>query len=142
MRLGAKLPVWYWVVAILAILWNAFGCFDFTMTMIRDPGYLAAFPAQYVAYLDTLPLWLAGFWALGVGGGLAASLLLLRRSRVAPTVFAFSLLGLAVTSFYQWTDATAPATGLVDKAISAVIWLVALALLSLSLRMLRRGWLR
>lgn len=138
----ARVPAWYWTVAVLAVIWNGFGCLDYLMTVTRNAGYLSAFPREYVAYLDTLPLWLVGFWALGVGGGLAGALLLLRRARLAASAFGISLLGLAVTSVYQWSDAEAPASSIADVAISGAIWLIALALLVFSLRMLRAGVLR
>ncbi|WP_240339143.1 hypothetical protein [Novosphingobium sp. BW1] len=107
------------------------------MTVTRNAGYLSAFPRGYVAYLDTLPLWLVGFWALGVGGGLAGALLLLRRARLAAAAFGVSLLGLAVTSVYHWSVTEAPAFRSADVAVSGAIWLIALALLLFSLRMLR-----
>lgn len=138
----ARAPAWYWIVAVLAVIWNGFGCFDYVMTVTRNAGYLSAFPREYVAYLDTLPLWLVGFWALGVGGGLAGALLLLRRARLAAAAFGVSLLGLAVASVYQWSDTEAPALGSADVAISVAIWLIALALLLFALRMLRAGVLR
>ncbi|MCJ1962702.1 hypothetical protein MTR65_18600 [Novosphingobium sp. 2637] len=138
----ARAPAWYWIVAVLAVIWNGFGCFDYVMTVTRNVAYLSAFPREYVAYLDTLPLWLVGFWALGVGGGLAGALLLLRRARLAAAAFGVSLLGLVVTSVYQWRDTEAPAISSADVAISVAIWLIALALLLFSLRMLRAGVLR
>lgn len=140
-----KTPAWYWAVAGLALVWNAYGCLDFALTAARSSAYLAAFPPDYVAYLDTLPLWLFGYWAAGVGGALLGSVLLLVRSRWAPATFALSLVGLLVTTLYQRSDETLPASvsgGLAGLMLSLVIWTVALALLVFALRMRRAGILR
>ena len=63
------------------------------MTVSGNAAYLAAFPADQLAYYNSLPAWLTAFWALGVWGGLAGSLLLLARSRHAVLAFALSVLG-------------------------------------------------
>src|SRR3954466_4951009 len=90
-----------WIVGILALLWNAYGCYDYLMTVTSNQAYLAAFPADQLAYYNSLPAWLTGFWALGVWGGLAGSLLLLARSRHAIPAFAVSVLGIVVSFGYQ-----------------------------------------
>lgn len=96
-----RAPWHFWVIAVLSLLWNAFGCFDYTMTMLRDPGYLGQFPPEIVDFIDTFPTWATVAWACGVWGSLAGSLLLLLRSRHAVAAFAVSLAGLAVSTIYQ-----------------------------------------
>src|SRR6476646_8640666 len=78
---GRATPVHLWIVGILSLLWNAFGCFDYFMTETANQAYLAKMPADSLAYMNALPGWLTAFWAIGVWGGLAASVLLLMRSR-------------------------------------------------------------
>lgn len=124
-------PGWsFWVIAALSLAWNAFGCLDFTMTVTRNPAYLAQFPADVVNWLDSAPTWTLVPWALGVWGALAGSLLLLARSRHAVTAFAVSLLGLAVMQVWQ-LSAGLPASMLAPAniAMTAAIWIVAIALL-------------
>ncbi|WP_338466728.1 hypothetical protein RXV95_14425 [Novosphingobium sp. ZN18A2] len=101
----ARAPWHLWAVGVAGLLWNSFGCYDYAMTNLRNPAYLAQLPPEMIAYLDALPAWLTGFWALGVWGSLAGSILLLARSRYAVAAFALSLLGLAITQGYQMTVA-------------------------------------
>lgn len=138
-----KAPAWFWVVAGLSLLWNAFGCLDFTMTVMRNPAYIAQFPPETIDYLDAMPVWAIAAWALGVWGALLGSMLLLVRSGWAATAFAASLGGLALTTIYQVMADEPPAMSSgVNLAITAIIWIVAIALLWLSFRMRARGVLR
>lgn len=136
-------PWHLWLVGGLSLLWNSYGCYDYTMTELRNPAYLANLPANVVAYINAMPPWLIAFWALGVWGSLAGSLLLLLRSRYATLAFAGSLLGLVASQVVQ-TLGHAP-TGL-DKAgnlpMVLVIWGVLVLLLWYAFAQRRRGVLR
>ncbi|GFM28423.1 hypothetical protein [Novosphingobium sp. PY1] len=133
---GVGTPWYFWVAALLSIPWNAFGCLDFTLTVTRSPTYLAQFPPDMIDYIDTFPAWSIVAWALGTWGALLGSVLLVMRSRWAIAAFAASLLGLALTTVYQWTsDAPAAVTGAGGMAMSALIWIVAIALLWFAVRM-------
>lgn len=134
-------PRWpYWLVAVLALVWNTFGCLDFTMTAMRSPEWLASLPPEVIDWLDSAPTWSLFTWALGVGGGFVGSLALLDRSRWAVPAFAGSLCGLAGNQFWQATSnmpggMTSPA----NLALNGAIWAVALALLWYAAKKRRQG---
>jgi hypothetical protein len=96
-----RMPAHLWIVGILAMLWNAFGCYDFLMTNLKNQAYLAQFTADQIAYFNSLPAWLNLFWGLGVWGGLIGAILLLMRSRHAVLAFGLSLIGAVVGMGYQ-----------------------------------------
>lgn len=143
-----KAPWHLWAVGVVSLLWNMFGATDYTMSQLRNEAYLGSAAqsmgitaAEMIAYIDSLSTWQHGFWALGVWGALAGSILLLWRSRHAVLAFAASLTGLAVTQIYQamvpkpdWADA---ATG-----TTIVIWSIATFLLIYAVSMKRKGVLR
>ncbi len=119
----ARTPAHLWAIGVISLLWNSFGCYDYVMTMLRDPEVMAAMTPATIAYLDAMPSWLTTFWALGVWGSLAGSILLLARSRHAVTAFAVSLLGLAVSQGYQMmTDRPAEMNGTAMAIFTLVIW--------------------
>jgi hypothetical protein len=139
----ARTPVHLWIVGVLSLLWNAFGCFDYVMTNIRDRGYLAQFPPEMIQMLDEFPVWVMAAWACGVWGALAGSLLLLLRSRFAVHAFALSLAGLAVSTAYQATLDMPPelkTTGMM--VMNLVIWAGAILFLVYAIRMRKAGVLR
>lgn len=133
-------PWTFWAVAVLSLLWNAFGAFDYTMTNLRDPAYLAQFPPEMMPILDAFPLWAMAAWALGVWGALLGSVLLLIRSRLAAMAFAVSLAGLAVSMAYQASIDMPPAlqtTGML--VVNLVIWAAAIFLVWFAIREARAG---
>lgn len=135
MSASAAMPRPFWPIAVISLLWNAFGGFDFVMTNMRDADYLAQFPPEMMDYLDVMPLWAIAAWALGAWCGVLGSLLLLIRSRFAVPAFAASLAGLAVSTVDQM-GAEVPA------AMTAAIWIVAVFLLWYAGRMRKAGVLR
>ncbi|OYU36112.1 hypothetical protein [Novosphingobium sp. PASSN1] len=99
----SQAPASFWIIAVLGLLWNLLGCYDYLMSQLSPQSYFASMGMDdaSVAYMAQLPVWLTGFWALGVWGSLVGSLLLLARSRRAVLAFALSLLGLAVSQLTQ-----------------------------------------
>lgn len=88
---GGKTPWHLWAVGIVAILWNAYGCLDFTMTQLQGEVWLRAMKmteAQIAAFA-AMPAWTHVAWAVGVwGGALGGVLLLLRRKWALPAFIA------------------------------------------------------
>jgi hypothetical protein len=96
-----RTPAHLWVVGVLSLLWNFFGCLDYTMTNLKNAAWLAKMSPDQLAYMNSLPGWLTAFWAIGVWGGLIGSILLLMRNRYAVWAFGLSLIGAVVGIGYQ-----------------------------------------
>src|SRR3954447_5055151 len=118
-----RTPTHLWIVGILALLWNAFGCFDYFMTQTGNQAYLSNMPADAVAYTNALPAWLTAFWALGVWGGLAGAVLLLMRSRYSVWAFGVSLIGAVVGLGYQMFMTQMPAS-MTDGMMGMIPWVI------------------
>ncbi len=97
-------PLSFWMIAVVSLLWNMFGAYDYTMTNLRDADYLSNFPPEMMPFLDAMPAWATTFWALGVWGSLAGSVLLLLRSRHAVSAFLVSLVGALVSFAHQYSS--------------------------------------
>lgn len=136
-------PRHFWPMAVVSLLWNGFGLYDFVMMNARAPAYIASLPAEAIQYLDATPIWVIGGWALGVGGALLGSVLLLTRSRFAVHAFALSLVGLAGNTAYRLIGET-PESMRAGAAIAltGLVWIVAIFLLGYAAAMRRRGVLR
>ncbi|MEO6359408.1 MAG: hypothetical protein ABIO43_02390 [Sphingomicrobium sp.] len=119
-RETARAPAWFWIVAVLATLWNAFGGYDYWMTRTRNMDHLSQMPGikaeDILAYIDSYPLYAQIGWGLGVWGGLAGSVLLLMRSRYAVHAFAVSLLGMALSFGYQYFGGSKMPAGMDEGA--------------------------
>lgn len=135
-----KAPIHFWLVGIAGLLWNGFGCYDYVMTNIRDPGYLAQFPPEVMQIVDGFPVWAMAAWAGGVWGALLGSILLLLRSRFAVHAFALSLAGLAAGTAYQATlDLPEAMRSPAMIAMNVAIWAAAILFLLYAIGMRRKG---
>lgn len=93
--LTVKTPWHLWVVGIVGLLWNAFGCVDFVMTNLQGDAWLRAMKMTepQIAYFHAMPAWAHAVWAIGVWGGMLGALLLLLRRKWAFHVLLVSFLG-------------------------------------------------
>lgn len=103
-----RAPIHLWIVGIVSLLWAGFGCVDYTMTNLKNPSWMAQMTPDQIAYMATLPSWLTAFWAFGVWGALAGSILLLMRNRRAVWAYGISLIGAIVGLGYQMVIAKMP----------------------------------
>jgi hypothetical protein len=145
----ARTPVHIWIVGILALLWNAIGCYDYLMTRMRNTDYLASMmpdvdPNAMLAWVDAFPLWAQFGWGLGVWAGLLGALLLLVRSRWAELTLGLSLVGAVLGLGYQIVAAPPlpGATGGMMEIMPYVIIAIALGLFLYARAMRAKGVLR
>jgi len=98
----AATPWHLWAVGVISLLWNAFGGYDFVMSVTQGETYWRAsgMTDAMVAYYNAMPTWMYVPWVLGVWGAVAGSILLLMRNRLAAPAFALSLLGAVVSLGY------------------------------------------
>lgn len=91
----AATPWHLWAAGVISLLWNAFGGFDFVMSVTQGETYWRAsgMTDAMIAYYNAMPTWMYVPWVLGVWGAVAGSVLLLMRNKLAVPAFVLSLLG-------------------------------------------------
>jgi hypothetical protein len=131
------------VVGVLALLWNAFGAFDYLATQLRLDWYLSQFTEEQLAYFTSFPSWMVAAWAFGVWGAVAGAIGLLMARGWAVWAFAISLAGLAVSTVYNFgmTDGL-EMMGTAGAVMTVFIWVVAIALLWYAVQERNNGVLR
>ena len=143
----AKAPMHLWIVGSVALLWNAFGCYDYLMTKTRNADWIAGMmpdvdPNAVFAWVDAAPVWSQLGWGLGVWMGLLGSLMLLLRSRWAVPSFGLSLLGAVLGLGYQMANPMPGVSGAMATVMPIVIILVAAGLFLYARRQAANGVLR
>jgi hypothetical protein len=137
MSSGRTQTPWHlWAVGGLSLLWNAFGCYDFTMTATNNADYLASYPQELRDYWLNMPIWVWAIWAIGVFGSLLGSIALLLRRKLAYPLFAASFLAALISMGRGMTDKDAPA--MEGQMMMSLIILAIIALLALYARWLSR----
>ena len=86
-------PVWFWVVAALALLFMAFGCLMYYTQVSTDPSTL---PLDQRAMWEATPGWMVAAYAIAVWVGLAGAILLILRRRHAIPLLLISLIAVVV----------------------------------------------
>ncbi|WP_374529097.1 hypothetical protein [Novosphingobium sp.] len=139
-----KVPVSYWVVTVIGLIWNSFGGFDYTMTRMRNVNYLknAGDPYLLLAWVDSFPLWAQMAWAMGVWGAIAGSLLMLVRSRHAASAFLVSIIGAAASFGYQSYNLPDEMSSATNRGIAFMILLSILFLWQFCRHEIGKGILR
>lgn len=119
----AKMPVSYWVITLLGLLWNAFGGYLYLLSKLDPQTALKDAGPAMADYAMHMPLWAHIGWSLGIWGSVLGSVLMLMRSRHAVSAFLVSLLG-AVASFAGQAMAGVLSIGLsvTILAIIAFLW--------------------
>ncbi len=135
-------PWHFWVVAAVAVLWNGFGGYDYTMSHLQGETYYRqmGMSEAAVAAVASYPSWMHAVWAVGVWGSVAGSVLLLLRMRWAFHAFALSTLGAVGALAYNL--AVPGLTEVMSPVMPAVIVVICLFFVWYAWTMTKRGVLR
>jgi magnesium-transporting ATPase (P-type) len=131
---------WYLPAAVASLLFMGLGCIMYLMHVLADP---AALPLDQRAALEAEPMWVTAAFALSVWVGLAGTVLLVMRKKLAEQLLMVSLVAVLV-----WLAGLLLVTGLREN-MSANDLLVALVVTALTWTIFwfarhsrQRGWLQ
>lgn len=136
----SAVPSWFWIAAVLALLWECVGCFIYVTQVTTDP---ASLPIDQRAMWAATPPWIVGAYAIAVWVGLAGAVLLLMRRKLAEPLLLVSLIAVVV-QFGGVLLVPALRQVTPDSAFTfpIVIFLVCYGIYMLSRVARKRGWLR
>ena len=140
---GRTPPAWFWLVAVLLVLWEGMGLYSFYEHVAHGPGAMGAVPTDYDRRLFAgLPGWYVWVFGVATWGGLAAGLALLLRSRFAEALAWISLIAIVVMFGWMFlaTDIIA-AKGIWTTYFPAMIFIVGLFTIWFARRARARGWI-
>jgi len=90
----------FWIIGIVALIWNLMGVYAYLQDAYMSAEDLAALPAELQALYENVPAWVTGAYAIAVFGGTLACILLLMKKKLATTLFLVSLLGIIIQMSY------------------------------------------
>ena len=119
----------FWVISILALLWNAMGCAAYIgMTQLTPEVAAEAYGQGFADIFATKPAWATGAFAIAVFGGLLGSICLLIRRKWAVILFILSLLGVIIHDIWGVMAGTLAVVSTLDKVMTVVVLLIAIFL--------------
>ncbi|UWX53618.1 hypothetical protein NYZ99_10495 [Maribacter litopenaei] len=137
-----KPPVWFWIVSILALLWNLAGAMAYIGQAYMSDEVLAAMSDAERNLYETQPAWVTAAFAIAVWGGTLACILLLIRKKWAKTLFIISLIGvLAQMTYNFFLSNTFEVYGASAMAMPIMIVVVSIALIWFSNKAIAKNWL-
>ena len=137
------IPFWFWVVAVVALIWNLMGVFAFIADMTISDDMLAELSDAQRAMRDAVPIWAVAAYAIAVFSGSLGGLCLLLRSKVAVNLFAVSLAGIIIQMFNAFILQNGiEAYGAEAMAMPGMIIIAGFLLLLFSRSARNKGWLK
>ena len=139
---SSKPPVWFWIVSVIALLWNMLGVMAFVGQMMMTPDMLAQLPEAQRVAIETRPMWATIAFGIAVFGGAIGSALLLIRSRMAKGMLLASLLAVIVQMSQALYSSNLSDFGPGGIVMTIMIIVIAVLLVWLASVSRRKGWLR
>jgi hypothetical protein len=137
-----KPPASFWIIAIIALLWNIIGIGSFVMNVMITPEMLEALPEAERELMLSTPVWLKFVYGVAVFSGLLGSILLLMKKASAYRVFLVSLVAILIQMLYSILfTASMEVYGITALIMPVVVIAIALFLLWYSRLAIKKGWL-
>lgn len=130
----------FWVISVVALLWNLFGVMAYIMQVTISPETLAELPDDRRMLYADIPAWVNGAYAIAVFTGTLGAIGLLLRKAWAVPAFALSLLAIFVQMGYTlFLSRTLTVLGWQGAVLPVVIIVIALILVAFARTSRRRG---
>lgn len=133
-------PIWYWVVAGLATLWNLFGGFDLVNSLSLNQDYLASYGPEMMEFLTNMPMWAKGAWSIAILTAILGSISLLLRRAWAYPLYIIAVVAMIISFTYQWTAEVRPQVE-GGTIMTVVVFAVAFFLLWFARTSKGKGWI-
>ncbi|MFT5892359.1 MAG: hypothetical protein ACI9Y7_002469 [Dokdonia sp.] len=133
----------FWIIAIIAIIWNIMGVGAFIGQSFVTDEAIALLPIDQAELLNNIPSWVVVIFGIAVFAGLLGSILLLMKKKLAVSIFMLSLLAVIIhQGYFFFTVDSIGIYGWVQGLIMPVIViLIAMFLYMYSKIATGKGWL-
>lgn len=138
-----KPPAWFWVVSVVALIWNLLGAMAYLAEAFITDEMKAAMPADQLELMENTPAWATAAFAIAVWGGVLGCIGLLLRKKWARPVLVVSLLGILVQmSYFFFMTNAAEIYSVVQGVIMPVLFiLIAVGLVLFAKTAQKKGWI-
>lgn len=137
-----KAPIWFWVISVIALLWNLAGAGAYLQHALMTLDDLAQLPQGERLLYESQPSWVTAAFAIAVWGGTLGCIALLLQKKWAKPVLLFSLLGVLVQmahSFFLTNSLEVYGPGAVVMPIMVLI--ISIALIFFARKSADRNWI-
>lgn len=133
----------FYVISIIALLWNLAGVAAYLGQVTMSPETLAAMGSAERALYENVPAWATAAFAIAVHGGAIGCILLLLRNAGALVFFVLSTAGVIVQMGHAFLMTEALAVlGPTAAVMPGLIFVAGLLLIWFTLSSKSKGWIR
>lgn len=138
LKQNLAIPKWFLPTAILGLLWNLFGIYQFFSTFNANVANLisSGLTREQAEMYVNLPVWMNAAFAIGVFGGTIGSVLLALRMSLAKLVFTASLIAYVILYVGDIILGVFSAFGMAQVIILSCVLAIAVGLLWMAVRYL------
>ncbi|WP_225036378.1 hypothetical protein [Winogradskyella sp. SM1960] len=135
-----KPPISFWIISVLALIWNIVGVMAYLFRAFITDDQIAQLPKEQQAeFLVDYPVWYTAAFALAVFCGALGCFMLLIRKKWAYVLFVFSAIGAIVQHMYLFLNVEMSTTTLI---MPIMVILVCLFLIWFSKKSISKGWIK
>lgn len=135
-----KPPIWYWIISVIALIWNGLGVMQYLARAYATDEMIATLPEEAQAeFLVEHPAWYTAAFAIAVFCGALGALSLLLRKKWAYFLFVISAFGAIIQHIYLFINVEMSGTQLV---MPLMVILVCLFLIWYAKNSIQKDWIR
>ena len=131
-----KPPIWFWIVSVIALIWNAMGVNAYLQQAYNTESYRAMYSEEQLEIASNMPAWVTASFAIAVFAGALASIALLLRKKWASPLWFISLIAVILQMGYILINGYQTNMGMAIMIIVFVFIFVWFSRMSAS-----KGWL-
>ncbi|SDL29013.1 hypothetical protein [Kriegella aquimaris] len=137
-----KPPKWFWIVSVLALLWNIMGVMAYLKDAFMSVEDLEKLTQAERLLYESQPAWATAAFAIAVWGGTLGCIALLLRKKWARPVFLISLIGIVVQLVYAFFLSNSfEVYGPGAVAMPIIVALIGILLVFFSGKAQNKGWI-
>lgn len=142
MTTKVKPPTWFWVVSVIALLWNLIGVFNYLNQAFNQVAIAETLDQAQREVFEAIPAWATAAFAIAVFSGTIGCIGLLMKKKWAKPLFIISFVT-AAAQFIHWLfiSGAVEAFGPSTYAMPIIVLLIGLYLISFSKKGIEKGWL-
>jgi len=140
---NTKPPVWFWIVSILALLWNLMGVMSYLEQAYMTDEMKAQYTADQLTLMEGIPVWVTAAFAIAVWGGLLGCIALLFAKKWAKPVLMLSLIAILIQIAYSFfmTNATEIYGPIPGVIVPLLVIIIGIALVQFARIAEKRNWI-
>lgn len=142
MAYSTKPKIWFWIVAILFLLWNVMGVGAwYAEAMGGSDALMESYTAEQIAFYTSFPAWYTWAYGIAVFAGFFCCVALLLKRKLAVMLSVISLLAVVICRVYEVSVDAWNMMETADRTFFIIVPLLSVLLWLFARNIKGKGWL-